>query len=247
MTTPVPTPTTEPPADEKPEAVTLEQVNAAINNALTAREKRFAAAVEKTVADTVGKAFAAQQKPADEPAADARGKAGETPGEKLLREKLEKLEAKYVEAEARTRATEEKARRDAARGDLRAALDAKGVKGAKAAALISHLEATGAVRFAEDGKPELAVARSRAKGAPAEEMLFTLAAGVEDWTKTPEAAEFLPAPSAPATRANPFQPPGPRRAAQTYAVPAASDDEMARRAVESLAAQGVDVLEAYRR
>jgi len=235
--------------DDKPEAVTLEHVNAAINAALTAREKRQAATLEKLIAESVGKALAAAPKPeaAEAPAADGKGKPAETAAEKLLREKVEKLEAANAAAEKRARDTEEKARRDAARADLRTALEAKGIKGAKAAALVSHLEATGAVRFAEDGKPELVVKRSRAKGAAAEELAFDLAAGVEDWSKTADAAEFLPAPTAPAGRPGQTAGAGPRRAAPAYATPAASDDEMARRAAESLAAKGVDVVEAYRR
>ena len=45
-----------------------------------------------------------------------------------------------------------------------------------------------------------------------------LAAGVEDWSKTPDAAEFLPAPTTPAGRPGQAAPTGPRRAAQTYAL-----------------------------
>ena len=236
-------------AADKPETFTRDDVAAMVNSAVTSHLKRAQAATEKLIAESIGKALAAAPKPeaADAPAADGKGKPAESADAKLMREKLEKLEAKYAEAEARAKATEEKARRDAARADLRAALEAKGVKGAKAAALVSHLEATGAVRFTEDGKPELVVKRSRSKGAAAEELAFDLAAGVEDWSKTPDAAEFLPAPTTPAGRPGQAAPTGPRRAAQTYATPATSDAEMARRAAESLAAQGVDVLEAYRR
>ena len=114
------------------------------------------------------------------------------------------------------------------------------MKGARATAVIALMRESGALRFDDDGKPELVVKRSRSKGAAAEELAFDLSAGVDDWAKTPDAAEFLPAPTKTQSGAPPSQQNG-RRAPQKYAAPPVTDAEAVRRTAEQLESQGVNV------
>lgn len=215
--------------------------DAKLNAALTAREKRTLGAVEKMLAEKLDAALAkaAPDKPADKPADGGASKAD--PEVLKLREKLDALEKKNAEAEQRARAVEEKSRKDAARATLREALEAKGVKGARARAVIADLEQSGALRFTDEGAPELAIKRSRMKGAPAEELAFDdLAAGIEDWSRTTDAAEFLPPPSTVTTGAarrapGPAAPRGPTTPATPDRSP--SDAEV----VHQLARQGIDI------
>lgn len=169
-----------------------------LNPAITGHLKRFGEKLEKTLGEQLAKVSA---KPAEVPADPATGGSGKAvdPEIKLLREKLEKLETQNAESTARAKSVEDKARRDGARSTVREQLDAAGIKGARAAALIAHFEASGQLRFDDDGNPVFAVKRARQKGAAPEEIPYALddiGRAMEDWKKTADAAEFLPAPAA---------------------------------------------------
>jgi hypothetical protein len=229
------------------------KLNAVVQSHLKRAMAKMSEAMSKTVGEQIAKAMEALNSKApvtDEKEVGKDGKAGKAdPALKLMQEELEKLKKQSADDRTARVAAEEKARKDGARTQLREALDAKGIKGARAAALISHLEATGSLRFTEDGEPILAVARSRAKGMSAEELEFDISAGVEDWSKTSEAAEFLPAPStqqavrgtSAVQRGQAAQGGGVRRSNPRYEDAATSEDEAARRTYEQLSNQGVNV------
>src|SRR6185503_15647426 len=144
------------------------------------------------------------------------------PKVKLLEEKLEKLSKSYQDAENRSRALEEKSRKDAARSAIATALEAKGIKGARARAVLADLQESGALKFDDDGTPTLTISRVRTKGGRSEPLEFDLAEGIDDWAKTADAAEFLPAPGARETTRNAnsgAQQGGARKAAKTYDAP----------------------------
>lgn len=179
---------------------------------------------------------------------DASGKFADKESEarfKLLQEQQEKTAKRLQESEDRAKALEEKARKDGVRAQLREGLEAKGIKGARLTALVTHLEAT-AVKQNEQGETVFVNARSRAKGAPVEPLEFDIAAGIDDWAKTSEAADFLPAPTGGNAGGRGPQGQqqgqgGTRRQAPRYDKPATSDAEMIRRTAEQLQARGVDV------
>lgn len=175
--------------DEQPSYMTQAQFNAA----QTARDKRLL--------DVIEKRFAALAPPS-KPEISEQLSTGQPP--KADPETI-KLREKYEALEKRQQATEDarqKAEQSAARAQMHttvlAALDAKGVKGAKARAIIADLESQRALSFDEEGKPQILVRRARARGAQPEELSFSdLKAGIDDWAQTSDAQEFLPAPSAP--------------------------------------------------
>lgn len=185
-------------------------LDAKLNSALTARDKRLQAAIGKTMEEQLAKLTPAraEDKPADRPADGAQGAAKADPEVIKLREQLDKLTRQADEDRKARTLVEEKSRRENARTAIREALAAKGITGAKARAVIADLEASGAVRFSEDGVPELVIKRARMKGSRAEDFAFDdIAAGVEDWSKSDDAKEFLPAQqpaSAPARRGRPI-------------------------------------------
>lgn len=224
-------PTEQQQTEQTSEPLTMAAINAAINAALTAREARLLKTLDERLASV--------SRPQAQPTEGGDGKAAD-PKMAALEAKLRDLDARYKDAEERAKATEEKARRDRARADLRSALEAEGVKGAKAAALVSHFEASGALKFDDDGTPQLAVSRARSKGAAPEALMFPISDGVKDWSKTAEAAEFLPPPT-PRTQQGQFRG-GPRQAPQ-YEKPATSVEEANRRTVESLTAKGINPLD----
>jgi hypothetical protein len=183
------------------EKLTRADVTALVNNAITNHLQRFSSKLDKSIGESVAKALqSAQPKAEDKPAdgAAAGQPAKVDPETRLLREKLEAFEKRAAEADARAKATEEKARKDATRAQLREQLDAMGIKGARARAVLADFETSGVLRYdPETGAPQVVVKRTRAKGAKPEELAFEdLAEGLKDWAKTPEAAEFLPAPGA---------------------------------------------------
>lgn len=241
-------------AQEAADAALEERIVRIVNSALTSHAKREAKATEKALADMVAKALETA-KPAEKPADETAEKpekpsAKVTPEQRLANERLERLERQLAEEKAAREQVETRARQERARGDMRSALEAKGIRGAKAAALISHFEASGALKFDENGTPRLSVARVRVKGGEPEAQDWDIARGVEDWAKTEDARDFLPAPasmSQPGRGAVARPPSQGAGTAPRYDKPAVSEDEAARRAVESLRAQGVDVTEAFRR
>lgn len=220
-------------------------LDAKLNAAMTSRDKRLMGGFEKLLTEKLGAIPAPREdKPTDRPADGAQGAAKADPEVIKLREQLDKLQRQADEDRKARAAVEEKSRREAARASIREALAAKGITGARARAVIADLEASGSIRFTEDGVPELVVKRARTKGSRAEELAFDdLAAGVEDWSKSDDAKEFLPATTATQTAA-------PRRAGLplTPRVPSAqatdrvlSDDERAEAAAKQLESSGIDV------
>lgn len=232
-------------AAEEKAAVDDAALNAKINAAITAHMKRATTAFEKQLADTVAKlAPAREEKPADKPADGAQGAAKADPEVIKLREQLDKLTRQADEDRKARAAVEEKSRRENARTAIREALAAKGITGAKARAVIADLEASSAVRFTEDGVPELVIKRARMKGSRAEELAFDdIAAGIEDWSKSDDAKEFLPAQqpavAGPRRAGSPASPPRAQSAASSNR--ALTDDERAEAAAKHLEANGLDV------
>lgn len=246
-------------AGDKAEALTRDDViaivNGTVNTAITGHLKRQKTDLEKAIADSVAKALAAapkgdERQPGAEGASDAKGsttagKGGAVdPEVKLLKEQLEALKRKSDEAEARAKATEEKARREKARAQLREALEAEGIKPAHARALIADFEANNAVRFDEDGTPIVAVKRARQKDAEPEELEFTdFTRAVKDWTKSEDAKEWLPAPGSKTPIA---QGKGAANGAKRVGTPTAHDkppasfEESVARLKQHLDAQGAD-------
>lgn len=213
-----------------------------LNAAITGHMKRAQTAWEKALDERLAKlAPAPETKPTDRAPDGPAQKAD--PEVLKLREQVEKLTRQAEEAARARAAVEDKARRDAARGELRGALEAKGVKGARATAVLAMLEHSGALRFTDEGAAELVIKRARTKGARAEELAFDdLAAGIEDWTKTADAAEFLPAPSVNNLPRRPGAAPGPiaPRAAPATPGRALTADEAADAAARALEQSGVD-------
>lgn len=233
-------------ADDDLDARISRALDAKLNAAMTSRDKRLMGGFEKLLTEKLGTLSPArsEDKPADKPVDGAQGAAKADPEVIKLREQLDKLTRQADEDRKARAAIEEKSRREAARTAIREALAAKGITGAKARAVIADLEASGAVRFTEDGVPELVIKRARMKGSRAEELAFDdIAAGIEDWSKSDDAKEFLPAQQPAAAqprRATPLSP-------TARATPAAlgnrplSDDERAEAAAKQLEAHGVDV------
>ena len=220
-------------------------LDAKLNAAMTSRDKRLMGGFEKLLTEKLGALPArGEEKPADKPADGAQGAAKADPELIKLREQLTKLTAQAEEDRKVRAAVEEKSRRENARTAIREALAAKGVTGAKARAVIADLEASGAVRFSEEGAPELVIKRARMKGSRAEELAFDdLAAGIEDWSKSDDAKEFLPAQTTQTTTPRRAGPPttSPARAAGPATDRPLSDDERAEAAAKHLEASGLDV------
>jgi hypothetical protein len=213
-------PTQEPqPTDDKPEALSREEVQTMINGALGTHGKR----TEKLITDALAKALEpitkAQAPKLEE---EAKGKDAQAREIAELRKRLDDTEkARQGEADAR--------RRDAAQGRLRSLLEEKGIRKEALGVLVTALSADGSLRYDEEGKPLLAVKRSRAKGASAEEYVFDdLQSGVEDWIKTDVAAAFIKAPTVPV--ANGRSTGAPRQ----YTTPALNEEEQVHRVMDLL-------------
>jgi hypothetical protein len=211
-----------------------------LNGAITAHTKRTMDAFSKTLDERLAKlAPQGGEKTDEKPAGDGAAPSKADPEVLKLREQVERLTRTTEEATKARAETEQKARLTATRATLREALDAKGIKGARATAVLALMEQQGALRFTEDGTPELVVKRARMKGAKAEDLAFDdLAAGIEDWSKSEIAAEFLPPPA-------PL--PGARRPGIPGLAPAAAGARPANRpqtdaeVAESFARGGVDL------
>jgi hypothetical protein len=239
-------------AEEEARQAAEQEANEKLNAAISAHLKRAMKglspeAISKLVGEQVAKALEGFKPPASEEPKKGEEKNKADPQVLALQEDLEKVKRALQESDAKAKAAEDRERKNGARDQLKTALDAKGIKGARAAALISHMEATEALRFDEDGKPILVVSRSRTKGSPAEALEFEVGPGIDDWAKTTEAAEFLPPPTANGSGRNGAgargaQPQtGARRQAPRFEGDAVSDAEAARRTHEQLTAQGINV------
>jgi hypothetical protein len=146
--------------------------------------------LDQSIAAAVAKAL--ETKPADDKKADKSAEKGD-PQIKLLMEKHEKLERELKESRDRAAALETKAKKDGIRAQIKAALEAKGIKGTYQKVLVTQMEAEN-VREDEEGNVRFAVSRSRSKGSPVEELEFDINTGIEDWCKTDDASDFLPPP-----------------------------------------------------
>ncbi len=226
------------------EAKINESVQRVLNSAVSSHLKRAMGGLSKDLEGMIAKAIAAQapvpadvapEKPTGEPAKPIRDKAAE--------DRMAALEKRLAEREKALADAQQKQARDTARTELRSHLEKVGVTGARARSLISDFELSGAVRWDEDGTPRLAVRRSRSKGAAADEALFDLAEGVDDWAKSPEASDFIAAPTAGRTSGlrGPGSTGGQRGPVTKYDKPAATEHEAGRRTLEQLQAQGMDV------
>lgn len=226
--------------DEDLDARITRLLDQKLNPAITTHLKRFGEKIEKTLADQVAKLAPPkpEDKPEDKPAPGGPAPKAD-PEVVKLREQLDKLTRSQAESEARAKAAEQKAARDTVHAQLKESLAQKGVTGARARAVIADLETSGALKFDEEsGQYTLSVKRPRAKGAKAEELVFDdLAAGLDDWTKTPDAAEFLPPPG-PAPKTRPGLPGAPRAAAPRAAEAPATRTEQGWSVTRPAAASG---------
>lgn len=180
-------------AEEKAAAEADAALNARINAAISTHMKRATATFEKTLSEQIAKLAPTK---ADEKPVDEKPAGGKVDPELVkLRETVDKLTRSQAEADARAKAAETKAARDSTHAALKEQLDALGIKGVRARAVIHDLEASGQLKLNEEsGSYELAVKRSRSKGARPEEVTYDdLGAGLKDWSQTDDAREFLPA------------------------------------------------------
>lgn len=231
--------------DEDLDARITRLLDQKLNPAITTHLKRFGEKIEKTLGEQIAKLAPPkpEDKPEDKPAPGGAPPKAD-PELLKLREGYEKLQKQFAEESTARKAAEQKAARDATHADLRTHLDALGVKGARARAVIADLEQSGALKLNESGQYELTVKRARMKGAKPEALTFDdLAAGLKDWAATEDAKEFLPPPA----NLNPGKRPGlpasaPRAPTNPNAPPRElSDQERAERATETLTKQGIDL------
>lgn len=208
----------------------------ALNAALAAERRRADKAQEKFTSDFWAKLDEKFKGLQPQPAADAKagdGKTGdkktddgkaEDPDEQKRSNKtrIEALEKQLAEERAAREASDKQRKqqaidnaKDRQRQALISQLEAKGVKGAKARALVRDMELEGQLKFDAEAKARLLVKRSRIEGEPAELQEFDdLEAGVADWVKTKAAEEWLPAPA-------PEKKPTPKPRATTVPQPSA--------------------------
>lgn len=201
------------------------------------------------------KAAIAEKPKTETPAEEGKGRGPDgkftsdkaDPQVKALMDAQARIERELKEERDRRVALETKAKKDSIRGIIRAQLEEAGVKGKRLDAAVIMLEQQNLVEQ-EGGEPIFKVARSRAKGGPVEEMEFDkLHEGVQDWLKSPDAADFLPAPTIPNQGNRAAVRSGQQSGRQpVYDKPARSFDEAIRRTAEQLAAKGVDITEALK-
>lgn len=223
------TDTTEQTTEQAPAYVTREDLAAVVNQAITGHLKRVK--WDEIIAPVVARVA---PKPAPEaPKNDgqsADGKAAD-PRVKMLEEQMAELRRQNAEALERARATSLAAARDKTRATVREQLEARGVRGTKAKAVISMLEAEGHLAYDDEGRAALTVKRARGpRGTPAEVLTHDdLVEGLDDWAKTDEAAEFLPAPVAtkPATKPGAAPPAPPAQPGRPISLSAAVDAAVA--------------------
>lgn len=190
------------PEGEQPETLTLtrEELSQVVNSAVTAQLKRAMGSVNTTIEQAIAKALSqANAKPEaqGEQQQAQQQQASSDPRLKILEQQLAELKRKNEESETRAQKIEREARQNAVRATLKEQLEAKGIKGAKARAVLADLEASGTVRYLEDGRVEGVVRRVRSKGGKPEELTHDdLSAFVADWAQSDDAKEFLPPPVA---------------------------------------------------
>lgn len=208
---------------QEEEKFTRDDVQALINSATADVRKRFEAKLEKSLGEL--KTLLTQQQaptPKDEPAEDKSGKGGDSKS-KLLEQQLADLKRQVDEERTSRLRIEDERRRDTTRGQLRKHLEGANVRPELLDMVLSHWEATGTLKYDDDGKALVTVKRSRTKGAPEEEMTFDdLKQGVEDFVKLPMAAVLIKPPES-VQRAQ--QQGAAQNGVRTFARPAQSEEE----------------------
>lgn len=204
------------------------------NSAATAQIKRLEKTLEKAPVVT------APVTPTVDPEVINKIKAD--PQLTMLQTQLEEMKKQYAGAEKARQEAESRRRDDAAYGALRAALT--GVKPElqdTAAKLLFHVEKR--VTFDENGEALFRMKREYAPG-QFEDVELPLSSGVEHWSKSKEAAAFIPAPGGAVGQGRGGRAPAPGalpsgRSANglpVYDKPATSDAEKVARAQERSAA-----------
>jgi hypothetical protein len=241
--------------DTKIQAALARNLNSAVKDHVSRAMKGFEKTMEGAIARAMGsKAPKADDADGDE-AESAQPARGEATKAKPIRDKatddrLAALERKLQDSEKARAEIETKARQDGARSELRSLLEKKGITGARARAVIADLELSNALRFDEDGQPMLALKRSRTKGAMAQEEVFDLKEGIEDWARSDDAKDFLPAGKGPAPKTSQQSSMAPRRGDASDAgtqpnsrrqSPQSGATDAVTRTMEDLAGHGIDL------
>lgn len=181
---------------DAPVTITQAELNRLVNAAVSNHVKRATEPLQATINEL--------RATRETPPPPAQGEPAKGDPEMIkLRERLDQMEKRASAAEAARKTVEQNALRDSTRRSVMAELESKGIKGSRARALVHDLEATGALKYDESGKAVFTVKRKRAGDVAPQEFAFEdLREGVEDWSKLPEAQEWLPAP-APQSRPTP--------------------------------------------
>lgn len=237
---------------DEPAALTedrvTEIVNASVNAAVTSQLKRslgkeLATAVAAALEPLKTKLEAVPVAPAPPPDDKAPDKSKPDPIVASLQKQLDEMKS-ALKAKDEEAAAERKAARDEkAFGLLVTELTGKVRPGAERM-VATLLKAQGQLVLDDDGNASLKVRTSLAKGSPEQDHEFPIADGVGHYLKTKDAALFLPPPNSGGAGGDRRVPATPRPQAgqvPTYATPAVSDEEKARRTVEQLQAQGVSL------
>ena len=166
-----------------------ERVSKIVNSALTSHMKRVkpglgAEELEKFLEDREAKRAAE----AEEKKKAGGGADDKTAAERIAEKKrLEAIEKKLAEAEAKSAALEKRATEEQRRANMSGALEAAGVKGVQVRHALRYLEGEGLVKPNDDG--QLVFVKRSGSGAE-EEVEF--AKGLADWMKTDDGKHFLP-------------------------------------------------------
>jgi len=189
------------PEGEQQDTVTLtrDELAQLVNSAVSSHTKRIESRFEARLAELTKTLTAKPEAPSEQqPQAQ---QAPSDPRMKLLEQQLAELKRRSEESESKAQKIEREARQNAVRAQIREQLEARGIKGARARAVLADLEASQSVRYLEDGRVEGVVKRVRTKGGKPEELTHEdLGSFVADWAQSDDAREFLPAPSAPAPK-----------------------------------------------
>jgi hypothetical protein len=223
---------------EEGTGLTEERVAAMVNQAISSHAKRQSSAIEKLLEEKLGK-FAEAIKPA--PATEGEKSTKGSTEAQMVKQQMDELRRLYDEEKAARVATDTKSKWDSAQNQLRLALQKKQIRPELLEVAVGHLaHVSKALRFDENGNPILGVKRSRMKGAAAEENIFDIDGGVEDWLKTEEAKPFMPPPPSLNMLKQNGQA-GNRTALPKYEQGPVSDEDRARRMAEMLSAAGVEL------
>lgn len=219
--------------EEKPEAISRDEVQALVNSAMASHNKRLEARFDKSLGELKSLLSQQQAKPVEE-GEPTQGKGKESTKEKIYEQKLADLQRRLDEADAKARKAEDDRRKDQTRGQLSQHLKTAGVRDELLDMVVTHWEAKGVLKYDEDGKPLVSVKRSRTKNGPEEEMTFDdLKAGVDDFVKSASAAVLL---KPPATHQQ-AQQGGKSGPVRTYDRPAQSEEEAAARMADLIGGQ----------